>query len=179
MQTQKPLKRIVVVGCCGAGKSTFAAELARRLDLPYVERDALGNLGSDTYRTAVAGVLALEAWVFDGPPYYVELEVYSAAQVVVWLDYAKPVALCRAVRRSIGRTLRSPKPGEKKSKANRWERIHQWVTPGGPCWTWQTYARRKQEFAALSARPELETVSVLRFGRPAEASVWLDTLCGR
>jgi len=35
------VKRINVKGTSGSGKSTFAAELARRLDLPYVELDAL------------------------------------------------------------------------------------------------------------------------------------------
>src|SRR3954447_546995 len=34
-------RRICVKGTSGAGKSTFAAELARRLDLPCIELDAL------------------------------------------------------------------------------------------------------------------------------------------
>ena len=34
-------RRIVVRGISGAGKSTFAAALVRRLDLAYIELDAL------------------------------------------------------------------------------------------------------------------------------------------
>jgi len=35
------LRRVNVKGISGSGKSTFAAELAQRLDRPYIELDAL------------------------------------------------------------------------------------------------------------------------------------------
>jgi adenylate kinase family enzyme len=35
------VKRVNVKGSSGSGKSTFARELAAKLDLPYVELDAL------------------------------------------------------------------------------------------------------------------------------------------
>lgn len=174
MPNHESLERVVVVGCCGAGKSIFSAELAHRLQVPHVERDALGELGSEAYRAAVSAALAPKKWIFDGPPYYVELQVYSVAEVVIWLDYAKSVALSRAVWRSIGRTLGSVETGK-----NQPGRLRQWIAPGGPYWTWQTYVARKQEFAALSCRPELATAQVLRFGRPNEACVWLDSLSRR
>jgi hypothetical protein len=171
LDAQEPLKRVVVVGCCGAGKTTFSRELARRLHVPYVERDGLGELGSETYRAAAAAVVEAEAWVFDGPPYYVEPLVYSAAQVVAWLDYTKPLVVGRAVRRSLGRTFGLPKPGEKA-----WGRLRQWIAPGGPYWAWTVYARRQREFAALADRSDLARATVLRFGRPQQAHAWLESL---
>lgn len=168
MHSQTSFQRIVVVGCCGAGKSTFSAALARRLCLPYVERDRLGDLGSEAYRTAVDRMLTQEEWVLDGPPYYVDGLVYPAAQIVIWLDYGKTLVLWRAIRRSLRRTFCPPE-----SEESRWWRFRQWSAPGGPCWAWQTYSQRKQEFAALSRRPELASVQVVRFGCPAEARAWL------
>ena len=35
------MQRIVVVGTCGSGKTTLAAELAKRIEAPHVELDAL------------------------------------------------------------------------------------------------------------------------------------------
>jgi adenylate kinase family enzyme len=35
------LRRVNVKGTSGSGKTTFAQELARRLDVPFVELDAL------------------------------------------------------------------------------------------------------------------------------------------
>jgi hypothetical protein len=68
------LKRVNVKGISGSGKTTFALELARRLDLPYVELDALHhgpNWSEPTNEEFRARVLsAMEAapdgWVIDG-----------------------------------------------------------------------------------------------------------------
>ena len=48
-------RKIVVKGTSGAGKSTFAAELARRLDLVYVELDALHHGPNWTEASAEEG----------------------------------------------------------------------------------------------------------------------------
>ncbi len=164
------LQRAVVVGCCGAGKSTFSAELARRLGVPHVERDALGELGSDAYRGAVAAIVRAERWVFDGPPYFVDDLVYPAAQSVIWLDYSRTLVLWRAVRRSLRRTFAPPEPGEKRG----W-RLRQWIAPGGPCFAGSVYAGRRREFRQLQHRPEA-VGKVLRFGGPAAAQAWLASL---
>ncbi len=166
-------RRIVVIGCTGAGKSTFSAELAHCLSGPYIERDALGILGSENYFSAVNAMLKGNTWVFDGPPYYVDTLVYSAADLVIWLDYSRPLVLWRAIRRSMKRTLRSTKPN-----GNEAGRFRQWIAPGGPLWAWSTYAERRTEFGALSCRPDLSNLQVLRFTTPLKARLWLRSLCG-
>ena len=163
-------QRLIVVGCCGAGKSTFAAQLASRLAIPYVERDALGILGSDPYRAAVQSVIQTPAWVFDGPPYYVDAQVYPAAQAVIWLDYPRQVVVWRAIRRAFRRTFAPAKPGQ-----DRWERFRQWVEAGGPYFAWSVYAERKHEFAQLQDRPDLSG-KVLHFQSAARAQTWLESL---
>ena len=47
------LRRIVIVGCPAAGKSTLATQLGVALAIPVVRRDDLGELGSDSYREAL------------------------------------------------------------------------------------------------------------------------------
>jgi len=112
--------KVVVVGCCGAGKSIFSAQLARCLGVPHVERDALGELGSDAYQTAVAAVVSTQGWVFDGPPYFVDHLVYPAAQKVIWLDYSRSLVLWQVVRRSLRRTFAQPE-----LSGDRWGRLRQ------------------------------------------------------
>lgn len=167
---QQRLRRVVVVGCCGAGKSHFSAQLAHRLGLPQVERDTLGELGSDAYRGAVAAVVSEKDWVFDGPPYFVDTLVYSAAQKVVWLDYSRTRVVWQATRRALRRTF-APLPA---GLSEGW-RLRQWIAPGGPRFANSVYADRKREFQLLEVRPEC-VGKVLRFVTPADAQAWLTSL---
>jgi adenylate kinase family enzyme len=66
------MRRIVILGCSGAGKSTFARALGARLGLPVVHLDALfwrpgwKEPEPEAFRAAVAAAVAGEAWVTDG-----------------------------------------------------------------------------------------------------------------
>ena len=89
------MKRVLVIGSGGAGKSTFALELARRLGLPYVELDALhhgpnwSEPTDEVFRARVQAAMdaAPEGWVIDGN-YEGKLGelVLAKADVIVWLD---------------------------------------------------------------------------------------------
>jgi adenylate kinase family enzyme len=88
-------RRIIVKGTSGAGKSTFAADLACRLGLTYVELDALyhgSNWSEPTaeeFRARVHAAMdaAPGGWVIDGN-YDSRLgdTVVDAADTIVWLD---------------------------------------------------------------------------------------------
>jgi adenylate kinase family enzyme len=102
------MRRVLVVGGPGAGKSTFARRLGARLQLPVVHLDfhywrsgwqepALGE-----WRNAVAALAAAQTWVMDGNyanTYDIRMPL---ADSLVWLDY--PRAIC--MRRVLWRTLR-------------------------------------------------------------------------
>ena len=164
-----PYCRVVVVGCSGAGKSTFCNALSSRLDVPHVERDRLGELGSDVYRAAVDTVLSTPAWVFDGAPYYVEASVYGVAQAVIWLDYSRTVVVGRAIGRALRRTFgKSDFPDAPQS----W--WHHWFGAGSPWFAWKVYTARRHEFGGLASRSDLGQFTVIRFGSPAKAEEWLN-----
>jgi adenylate kinase family enzyme len=66
------VQRVSVVGTSGSGKSILARELARALDVPVVELDALHWLPGwaerpdEEFAAAVAQAAAGERWVIDG-----------------------------------------------------------------------------------------------------------------
>jgi adenylate kinase family enzyme len=107
-------RTIVVKGTSGAGKSTFAAELASRLGLTYVELDALhwgpdwSQPPAEEFRTRVEAVLAAEpgGWVADGN-YDSKLgdTVVAAADTIIWLDLPLGIKLRRLWRRTWNRKL--------------------------------------------------------------------------
>jgi adenylate kinase family enzyme len=106
--------RINVRGTTGSGKSTFSAELARRLGVPHIELDALHhgpNWAQPTpeeFRERVAAALASarDGWVVDGN-YDSKLGslVTDAADTVVWLDPPLPMVLGRLLRRTLRRIV--------------------------------------------------------------------------
>jgi len=66
------MRRIVVIGCPGSGKTTLALRLGRRLALPVVHLDVLfwrpGWKASDTpsFRDRGSQAIAGDAWIVDG-----------------------------------------------------------------------------------------------------------------
>ena len=91
----------------GSGKTTFGRELARRLDVPFVELDALNHgpnwteATPEELRAKVEPLVAQDAWVIDGG-YMGKLGhlVVARADTVVWLDLPMHTWLPRLVRRS-------------------------------------------------------------------------------
>ncbi len=98
-------RRIMVIGPCGAGKSTAAFEIARLFDLPLFHMDKLnwkpGWVETETLqlRSKVAEVAAHDSWVIEGN-YGGTMELrLPRAEAVVYLDYPIPLCLFRIVKR--------------------------------------------------------------------------------
>jgi adenylate kinase family enzyme len=66
------LRRVVVLGCAGSGKSTVAAQLARRTGLPFVPLDehywqpGWTMPPDDAWRATQRRLVAEPSWVLDG-----------------------------------------------------------------------------------------------------------------
>ena len=105
------MRRVAVLSSAsGNGKTTFGRALAARLEVPFVELDALVHgpgwieTSDDELRAAVEPILARDGWVVDGS-YERKLgdAVLRSADTVVWLDLPLRVWLPRLVRRTLRR----------------------------------------------------------------------------
>ena len=92
------MQRVLIIGPCGAGKSTLAAELGRILDLPVFHMDQLNwrpgwvESSKDEIRARLATITAEDRWLIDGN-YGGTLDARLArADTVVYLDF--PIRLC-------------------------------------------------------------------------------------
>jgi len=107
------MRRILVMGPPGAGKSRFARLLGEKLGLPVIHLDAhYWQPGwvppdRDAWRVQAAALVNAEAWVMDGN-YSRTLDLRLArAQGVVWLECPTFTSLRRILWRAIndyGRT---------------------------------------------------------------------------
>jgi adenylate kinase family enzyme len=66
------MQRVLIIGPCGAGKSTLARELGAKLDLPVFHMDQLNwqpgwvESSKDEIRERLAAILAGDRWLIDG-----------------------------------------------------------------------------------------------------------------
>lgn len=146
--------RISVVGTSGSGKTTVAREVAARLDVPFVELDAIHHqagwrpLPPDEFRARVGEVVAGGAWVVDGNYRVVRDLVWDRATTIVWVDPPRPVVMVQVVGRSVHRAA----TGRELWNGNR-ERWRSWLDDDHPIrWAWSTFDRRRSEYEAEADR---------------------------
>ena len=107
------MRRVLVLGCPGAGKSTLARSLGEALSLPVVHLDKLWwksgwvNRTEGEFDALLGAVLLGEEWVIDGNYLRTLPRRLERCDAVVLLDYPRRVCLFRALRRILtwrGRT---------------------------------------------------------------------------
>lgn len=107
-----PVQRIIVIGCCGAGKSTVAREVAERLALPLHHLDRLFWLPNWEERDREAftrdqeAILREPAWIIDGNYGSTMGLRLAACDTVIYLDLPLHVCLWRVLKRSLARNPR-------------------------------------------------------------------------
>jgi adenylate kinase family enzyme len=148
--------RAWVIGCSGAGKTTFGRRLAARRGCPFVELDAIYHqanwtpLEDDAFRARVEAALSGDTWVCDGNYSAVHPVIRPRATDVVWLDPPKRVVMAQVLWRSIVRAAMHSElwNGNRESVTN-------WLDPGHPIrWAWSTFEEKRVDHEARMTRPE-------------------------
>lgn len=99
------MKRIIVIGCPGAGKTTFAEKLCKRLALPLYYLDAIWHrpdrthISREEYSSRLSEILTQDAWIIDGNYSRTMEERMAACDTVFFLDLPSDVCLEGAIAR--------------------------------------------------------------------------------
>lgn len=93
------MKKVIVIGCPGSGKSTFSRALHEKTGLPLVHLDLLNwnadrtTVPREVFRQRLADAMQGARWIIDGN-YASTMELRIAAcDTVIFLDYPTQVCL--------------------------------------------------------------------------------------
>jgi adenylate kinase family enzyme len=162
------MKKVLVIGSGGAGKSTFSARLAARTGLPLIHLDSVYwrpgwvETPKDEWRQSVERLVAGDTWLMDGNFGGTLERRLAACDTVIFLDLPRTLCLWRVLVRRLrfrGRARPDMTPGCPERLT--WEFL-QWI------WNYPSVQRPKL-LARLEALRGEKTVVVLRSRREVGA----------
>jgi len=173
------LNRVVVVGTSCSGKTTFAKELARKLNKKHVELDALNWLPGWTsrpdadFKKLVVKAISEDEWIVDGNYSRVRDLVWERATTLIWLNYSFPVVMYRALSRTLKRAVTK----QILYSGNRESLRMAFLTKGSILlWVLKTYHRRRRQYTRMLLTDPRSTLNVVVLGSPTEAKRFLSQL---
>ena len=99
------MNKIIVIGCSGSGKTTFALKLHELSGIPLFHLDAIWHradrthISRDEFDARLGEILALDRWIIDGNYSRTLERRLAACDTVVLFDLPKEVALSGAIAR--------------------------------------------------------------------------------
>jgi adenylate kinase family enzyme len=155
------MKKILVVGSGGSGKSTFARRLGEALGLEVIHLDSFYWLpgwvepAKDAWREKVSQLLNGESWVIDGN-YSGTIDLrLEACDTAIFLDLPRSTCVWRIVKRAIVyRGQSRPDMAEGCNETLTWEFLR-WV------WSYPTRSRPKM-LSRMEKHEERKTIVILR-----------------
>lgn len=99
------MKRILILGCCGAGKSTFSKKLSKKIDVPVIHLDQhywkpdWVESSKEEWEQKVQELASREEWIIDGN-YSGTLDIrLNRADTIIYLDVSTLTCMSRVLRR--------------------------------------------------------------------------------
>lgn len=167
------MQRILVIGCSGAGKSTFSKKLSHATGLPLVSLDKEFWRPGWTmpprteWRQRVAELCQPEHWIMDGT-FDSSLDLrLPLADTVLWFKLPRRICLTRVAKRV----------------ASTYGRVRSEMAPGCPervdleflRYIW-TFEQRQEPSIVQALRDHGRHITPVIFRRDAEAQSFLDTI---
>lgn len=176
------LRRIVITGSTGSGKTTLAGKISAARGNAVVDLDELHWLPNwsprepEAFRALVATAAAGDNWVMSGNYKAVRDLMWERADTVVWLDYSFPRTFWQLSRRSFLR-VRDKIPvcnGNVETLGKIFSRDSIIL------WLLTSYRRRRAHMLGILDNPgQYPHITFIRLKNPKETEQWLNSISSR
>ena len=173
------MKRINIVGSSASGKTTFGRELAKALDIDFIEMDAIywgknwTEPTDEVFFQRLHNALQGDAWVLDGN-YTRTLHIkWKNVDTVIWLDYGFIRTFMRSIRRALIRSITRKEiwPGT----GNRESLYMSFLSKDSVVlWMLKQYGKTRVTYRQYMQSPEFEYVRFLRLSSPRDAESFIN-----
>ncbi len=175
---QLSLKRTVIVGASGSGKTMLAKQIAKKRGIPHIELDELywdlnwTKVPDDEFRARIDQALSRASWITDGNYSKVRDLTWARADTIVWLDYSLGLVLARLLRRTLWYIL----TGKKHSHGNKESVKNLFSRRSIILWMLSTYGNKKKRYQQIEHDPNYAHIQVVRLCSPGATNKWLERM---
>ena len=174
--TAAHLRRVVVIGTTGSGKTTLARELADAQGATHVEFDAYRHgpnwteTPDEEFCRLLAEALSGDRWVADGNYSVTRDTVWPRATAIVWLDLPFGLVFWRLLLRTLRRGILRETlwNGNKENLFS-----HFFTRDSLFWWAFKSHWRRRRTLPAALAESQYVHLQLVRLRSPRETARWL------
>ena len=154
------MKRVIIIGCGGAGKSTLARQLGEKTGLPVVHLDSIFWLPGwverdrDEFDELVRREMEKDSWILDGNYKRTIQERLSRCDTIIYLDFSRWACLYGIFKRlvtNIGKTR--PDMGKGCKEKVDWEFVK---------WVWNFNKNKRERYYRMLHEAEGKEVVILK-----------------
>ena len=174
------MKKINVIGTSGSGKSTFSKKLARKLNFPYIELDAI-YWGKNWYEPSdedlfknLEQALAQENWVLDGNYTRTIPIKWKEVDTVIWIDFSFWRTFFQSSSRALYRVISQKEIWPDTGNKETWGKL--FSKDSIVLWMLKNYRRNKRRYAILDHQQEYEHIRFIRLKSPKACEGFLKKL---
>ena len=174
------MKKIIVIGSSGSGKSTFAKKLANELNYKYISLDQLfwkknWTESSDSeFFDNIQKATNADQWVLDGNYSRSRHITWPHADTIIWIDLPHWRVMLQSIKRSVVRAVTGEELWE--GTGNRESFFRMFSKESILLFQIKSYPKAKKRYNEILNDPEYNYINFVRLKSHRESAAYLKNL---
>lgn len=174
------MKKIIVIGVTGSGKSTLSKKLSNKLNYPYIQLDELFwrpnwmETPDKEFFEKIYNATNSETWVLDGNYTRSNHLTWTIADTIVWINLPFWITLYQSLSRSIKRAVVRKELWE--GTGNRESFLRMFSSDSIILWLFKTYWAHRERTEMRIKSEEYSDINFIRLRSRKEVKEFLESL---